>query len=110
MLSIEILRKQCSIDDDIDEHDELLTLYLHAAKRAVANELNRKVYWHEDEKPKDLSQVPEDAITATADFELAVMLLVTHWFKNREATSEGDVKQVPLAFRYLLSFDKDINL
>lgn len=110
MLDLVRVKNQCSIDDDITDHDNLLTLYLSSAKRAVENYLNRPVYWSQEEVPQDPEQVPDNAFVAREDTELAVLLLVGHWFKNREAVTENSVKTLPLGISFLLDFDREINL
>ncbi|MBS9912013.1 head-tail connector protein [Vibrio alginolyticus] len=110
MLDLVKVKNQCSIDDDITEHDQQLTLYLSAAKRAVENYLNRPVYWTQEEVPQDPELVPENAFVAREDSELAVLLLIGHWFAHREAVTESSVKTLPLGVSFLLDFDRDINL
>ncbi|PUZ90983.1 hypothetical protein DC364_22910 [Vibrio vulnificus] len=110
MLDLNKVKNQCSIDDDISDHDALLTLYLSAAKRAVENYLNRPVYWTSEDVPQDPEQVPDNAFVARDDTELAVLLLVGHWFENREAVTESSAKTLPLGVSFLLDFDREINL
>ncbi|KYN82208.1 hypothetical protein ATY36_13785 [Vibrio cidicii] len=110
MIDLDKVKNQCSIDADITEHDQLLTLYLSAAKRSVENYLNRPVYWTQEEVPKDPELVPENAFVAKEDTELAALLLVGHWFGHREAVTESSVKTLPLGVSFLLDFDRDINL
>ncbi|ELA8466735.1 phage gp6-like head-tail connector protein [Vibrio alginolyticus] len=110
MLDLVKVKNQCSIDDDITEHDQQLTLYLSAAKRAVENYLNRPVYWTQEDMPQDPELVPENAFVAREDTELAVLLLIGHWFAHREAVTESSLKTLPLGVSFLLDFDRDINL
>lgn len=110
MLDLQAVKDQCSIDADITEHDQLLKLYLSAAKRAAENYLNRPVYWTQEEVPQDPELVPENAFVAKEDTELAVLLLVGHWFGHREAVTESSVKTLPLGVSFLLDFDREINL
>ncbi|WP_136487870.1 head-tail connector protein [Vibrio sp. H11] len=110
MLDLDAVRAQCSIDPDQTEYDPSLTLYLAAAKRTVEKFLNRPVYWTADQVPADPDLIPDNALTAHEDTELAVLLLVGHWFEHREAVTESSVKKLPLGLEFLLSFDRDLNL
>ncbi|WP_412497287.1 head-tail connector protein [Vibrio fluvialis] len=110
MIDLPKVKGQCNIDSDITDQDSLLTLYLAAAKRSVEKYLNRPVYWVESDMPKDESQIPDNAFLATEDTELAVLMLIAHWFANREAVTESSIKPLPLGVSFLLDFDRDINL
>lgn len=45
--------------------------------------------------PLDYSLIPQEA-------RLAILLLIGHWYENRDATSELTIKDVPLAWKHLL--------
>ncbi|MNP67638.1 Phage gp6-like head-tail connector protein [compost metagenome] len=48
---------------------------------------------------------PEKALPVTADVTLAMLMLVAHWFKNREPVTESGAtgsKTLPLAFDALI--------
>lgn len=76
--SLEELRIQCRIDDDNDNEDALLELYVSAAREEAEQYLNRRLY---DES------VPEgDAtgIVITPKIKLRLMQLVNFWYDNRD--------------------------
>lgn len=110
MVDLDRVKQQLVIDDDDQSQDILLTGYLSAAKFAVKNHVNRVVYWDPSERPQDPLTVPEHAIDASADFELAALLLVGHYYKNREAVSDVSQSQIPLGVSFLINPYRVINL
>ena len=91
---VEKLRAQCRIDTDDATDDELLMLYFRAACRKAENFINRKLY--EETVPEG---DPEGVLIAD-DVLLALMLLVGHWYENRENSS--DVSKAPVRLVFLL--------
>ena len=81
-------------DDATD--DELLILYFRAACRKAENFINRKLY--EETVPEG---DPEGVLIAD-DVLLALMLLVGHWYENRENSSDVSKAPVPFGFSSLL--------
>lgn len=110
MLDLATVRAQLRIDEDDTSEDLLISGYLVAAKRAAANHVNRCVYWDAAERPQDPALVPDDAIDAGEDIQLAVLLLVGHYYNNREAASEANQSQIPLGVNHLLNPYRIINL
>ncbi|WAT06485.1 head-tail connector protein [Rouxiella badensis] len=92
--TLEQLRLQCRIDDE--ESDELLTLMAGAAVRKAENFINRKLY---DETVPDTD---EDGLLISDDVTLALLLLVGHWYSNREAATEIQQTAIPFGFTALL--------
>ncbi len=93
--TVEELQHQCRIDGDHD--DSLLTLYCGAAHKAIKNFINRPLF--EKEVPEDCS----NGIIITDDIKLAIMMMVGHWYENREPVNIGNiVNEVPFSFRFLL--------
>ncbi|EOW2332799.1 head-tail connector protein [Citrobacter freundii] len=82
---IEKLRAQCRIDADDTTEDEMLLLYYGAARRMAENYINRKLY--EDKVPES----DPDGLSIADDILLALMLLVGHWFENREPVNVGNI-------------------
>lgn len=93
---VEKLRAQCRIDTDDATDDELLMLYFRAACRKAENFINRKLY--EETVPEG---GPEGVLIAD-DVLLALMLLVGHWYENRENSSDVSKAPVPFGFSSLL--------
>ncbi|WP_095497215.1 head-tail connector protein [Paraferrimonas haliotis] len=110
MINLETVKKQVHIEDDDTEHDVLLGVYISAAKKHVADYLNRTVYWPEDIKPEE-SLRPEHWMDANEPCELAGLLVIAHWFANRESVVVGTItSEVPQGFKALLNPYRIINV
>ena len=95
--TIEKLRAQCRIDVDDTTEDEMLLLYYGAAMRKAENYINRKLY------KGDVPDTDPDGLKIADDILLALMLLVGHWFENREPVNVGNiVTTLPFGFESLL--------
>ncbi|EBQ8223274.1 phage gp6-like head-tail connector protein [Salmonella enterica subsp. houtenae] len=93
---IEKLRAQCRIDADDTTEDEMLLLYYGAGMRKAENYINRKLY------EGDVPDTDPDGLKIADDILLALMLLVGHWFNNREESSDVAKMSIPFGFTSLL--------
>jgi hypothetical protein len=107
--TLENIKQQCVIDEDHTADDALLNGYLLAARNQISQVLNRKLYDLTSEVPMDettgfLIEKTDLALDTEAgnSIHLAALLLVAHWYVNRESTSSLTMKEVPLAFNSLL--------
>lgn len=84
---------------DGDEEDALISGYLEAAKAHVEQHCDRKLV--------EADPVEPDEMGLTRDVEQAILLLVGHWYSNREAVVAGGAPSaVPLAVDRLLWYRK----
>ncbi|UBM27185.1 head-tail connector protein [Pseudomonas sp. p1(2021b)] len=84
---------------DGDEEDALIGGYIEAAKAHVEQHCDRKLVETEPIEP--------DEMGLTRDVEQAVLLLVGHWYANREAVAVGTIATaMPLAVERLLWYRK----
>ncbi|HGJ5856244.1 head-tail connector protein [Arsenophonus nasoniae] len=102
MLALEKVKAQCRIDSDYRGEDDLLTGYIRAAHRFVENftrrKLMEKLY---DNNPPDFCEGAP--LLFDADIETAMLLLIGHWYANREAVVIGEsATTMPLAVEELL--------
>lgn len=111
MLKAELIAAHLRLsDEEFTEQAPTLTAYAGAAWRLVENTIGRRLF---DVGPllPDLTAeqltallpagAPEGALPLDDDLRLAMLLLVAHWDKNREAVSENGVQSqqpLPLAF------------
>ena len=119
MLTLEQIKAHCRLELDETEEDELLGVYGRAAWRKVETSTNRKLFQvvipedapdgadTDDDYLRTLlpPNSPESALPVTPDVTLAMLMLVAHWFKNREAVTESGAngsKMLPLAFEALV--------
>jgi uncharacterized phage protein (predicted DNA packaging) len=94
--TLEQLRMQCRIDDDDETSNSLLTLLSSAARKRAENYLCRTLY--DETVPDD----DEDGLLVSDDVCLALMLLVGHWYENREETADASKISIPFGFESIL--------
>ena len=97
MLTVDEIKAQCRLDSSDESEDELLRLYANAAFSSIQTYLNRPLF--ADEVPDD----SPNGIAVADDIRLAMLLLVGHWYENREPVTIGSTaNSVPLSFEMLL--------
>ncbi|HAD39023.1 uncharacterized phage protein (possible DNA packaging) [Plesiomonas shigelloides] len=102
MLSLELVKQHCRIEPNFVDDDTLLNTYISAAVRFVEKKTDRKLY--ESESDDGFAQ-DEDALLLDADITAAMLLMIGHWYSNREAVSQNDATSVmPLAAEDILQF------
>lgn len=100
MLTKELVKLHCRIDTDFTGDDALLEIYTGAAARYVQKWTRRTLY--ETESSAGYSEDP-DSILLTEDVKAAMLLLIGHWYANREAVNIGNITTaVPFAVEALL--------
>ena len=100
MLDIGIVKEHCRVDSDFTGDDALLNLYTGAAARYVETWTRRKLY-EAEESPGYAEDA--DSILPGGDVKAAMLLLIGHWYANRETVSGGQtVAEVPFAVEALL--------
>ena len=81
----------------LPEDATLLELYADAAEEQIEVDINRP-----------LSElIPEGGNSYPKKIKLAVLLLVGHWYRNREAFSTVDMKEVPKTYNTLVASFRD---
>lgn len=84
---------------DGDDEDRTITGYIEAAKAHVAMHCDRVLV--------EADPVEPDEMGLTPDVEQAILLLVGHWYANREAVAVGTIATVmPIAVERLLWYRK----
>lgn len=97
MLDMTTVKMHLRVDGD--EEDALIGGYLEAAKAHVEQHCDRKLV--------EAAPVEPDEMGLTRDVEQAILLLVGHWYSNREAVVVGGAPSaVPLAVERLLWYRK----
>lgn len=88
--------------DAEDEDADYLQGLLDAAEEQATQFCGRNFYATQ----ADLEAAGDDAgsyaTVMPRSFQQAVLLLVGHWYRNREAVASGSYSQLPLAFHSLL--------
>lgn len=112
MLDLSLIRVHLRLDDDYTDEDVTLTAYARAAWNQVEAVTGRRLYdvgaleAGDDGRDKLPTDAVENAQPLVDDLRVAMLLLVGHWYKNREAVSvvNGKGQQaLPLAFDALVS-------
>ncbi|WOU51616.1 head-tail connector protein [Citrobacter portucalensis] len=100
MLDQNVVKQHCRIDTDFTGDDALLTLYTGAAAHYVQTWTRRTLYEKEDSP----SYVDDPApILLNDDVKAAMLLMIGHWYANRESVVVGQtVAEVPFAVEALL--------
>lgn len=97
-VTLDDVKYQCRIDHDAE--DRLLTLYINSAYRAVEKFTDKTLFF--DEIPTDSNK--DRSILLTDDINQACLMLIAHWYANRETVNSGTVNlaQMPYAVDFLL--------
>lgn len=99
IIAIETVREHCRIDADDNSEDSLLTIYIGAAKRHIEKWTRRKLYETNADAGFDTD---DERLLLDDDIRLVILLLVGHWYANREAVSDKNTSEMPLAVDALL--------
>lgn len=100
MIEMSLIKAHCRIDPEAVENDELLNIFNRAAWRYVETWTRRKLYTLNTDPGFDTD---ENRLLFDDDIRTAMLLLIGHWFENREAVSTaGAAVVMPLAVEALL--------
>ncbi|HCD7552982.1 TPA: phage gp6-like head-tail connector protein [Citrobacter farmeri] len=91
------IKKQLRLDDDFIDEDDILVIYGNSAERAAVKFLNRKIY------PESVPETDPDGITIEDDIRLAMLMTVSHWYKNRGPVTPFEQAEIPMTWRFLLN-------
>ncbi|ROL64605.1 head-tail connector protein [Pseudomonas vranovensis] len=92
---LDLARVKLHLRLDGDEEDLIVIGYIEAAKAHVAMHCDRVLVEADPAGPEEMGLTP--------DVEQAILLLVGHWYANREAVVTGTISTaVPLAVERLL--------
>lgn len=86
-----ILKKHLNIDESFIDDDEYIKALCLAAENAVENHLQRP-----------LSEITNERGKLPPAVKHAILLLVGHFYANRESVSFASASEIPLAYQYLL--------
>ncbi|MDW5376835.1 head-tail connector protein [Halomonas sp. HP20-15] len=106
MLELDIIKQHVRLEPDIVEDDTLLDTYSNAARRLVENKTGRTLYATDTEIPKDSEGniTDEHALVLDDDITTAMLLIIGHWYANRESVVIGTItSEVPMAVHALIS-------
>lgn len=115
MIALPIIKQHCRIEQDFTEDDELIKTYAQAARRHVENFTRRVLVTAGDERLTAFyarrarrrainewgdveSDIPllmdGDPLLIDDDVRTAILMLVAHWYENREAVQMSSISHV----------------
>ncbi|OHV13006.1 head-tail connector protein [Kushneria phosphatilytica] len=100
MLELDIIKQQLRLEPEYSDEDDLLTSYSNAARRHIERSTRRKIY--ETINAEGYAEDP-DALLFGEDIQLAMLLLISHWYENREAAVPGvSISELPMGVEVLI--------
>ncbi|PHI31037.1 head-tail connector protein [Budvicia aquatica] len=97
MINLELIKAHCRLDPDFNDDDNLLGIFQQAAFKYVENKTNRVMYLPDQDPPEG------DNLLMDGDIVTAMLLLIGHWYENRESVIIGtQASVVPIATDILL--------
>lgn len=109
MISLSECRTQCNLLSDEVDHDQWFTQAIPAAVLAIQSLINRKLYATNEDMQLD-ENAPDNAIVINDSLKLGALMLIGHWFVNRESTSALNLHSTPMALEFLVQPYRCINL
>ncbi|MHA7916499.1 head-tail connector protein [Alloalcanivorax xenomutans] len=88
MLDLTLIKQQIRMPVEFTDEDDLLRLYRDAARDFLVTDLNRPIYDSEADVPAD-----DDgrALVINARLSAAELMLIGHFYENREAVVTGTI-------------------
>jgi uncharacterized phage protein (predicted DNA packaging) len=104
MLELDIIKQHVRLEPDETEDDALLDTYATAAARLVESHTGRTLYATTSAVPKDGSGNVTDlhALVLDDDISTAMLLLIGHWYANRESVVQGTTSELPMGVKALI--------
>ncbi|MEQ9944113.1 head-tail connector protein [Pectobacterium aroidearum] len=98
MLDIDLVKQHCRVESGNDD-DTLLNAYITTAERHVEKLTRRKLY----ENAEAEGYADDDDHLLLEDVQVAMLLLIGHWYENRETVVIGQSAQsIPFTVESLL--------
>lgn len=98
-VTIEEVKQQCYLDESDVSEDVYLKMLATAALKHTQNYTNRILYTSVDVIPPEV----ENGLVWSEDIKMGVLLLIGHWYENRESTSEKRITNIPFGFGALVT-------
>ncbi len=97
LLKEEEIKSHLRLDDGLYSDGDFLQLLAQAVQKRTETYLNRKLYAPDETIPED----DPDGIHLTDDVRLAMLMLVSHFYENRSASTNVEKLETPVSFRWL---------
>lgn len=108
MITIDQCKSQCNIELEELEFDRWFRQTIPAVTALIKNYLNRPLYDSKDALDAAKAELEDEdtslntAIIFSDDLKHAMLMMIAHWFENRETTSSLTIKDVPMSFHFLV--------
>ncbi|MFM5229641.1 head-tail connector protein [Aeromonas media] len=103
LITVSEAKAQCRIEPEMTDEDALLTGLIEAAISHIQSDINKPLVAVED------GAAGEGGQSFTPALKLAALLLIGHWYTNREAVVTGTIATtLPLAYDSLIHPYRDI--
>lgn len=89
MINLELIKTHCRLDPDFTDDDKLLSIFLRAAHRYIEGRTKRKLF-----KDVEDEGYTDDGLLMDGDIEAVMLLLVGHWYENRESVNIGNITSI----------------
>ncbi|WP_110685081.1 head-tail connector protein [Salinicola aestuarinus] len=100
MLELDIIKQHVRLEPDFEDDDTLLDTYSNAARRMVENQTGRSLFASQAEADKSGK---DNALLLDDDITTAMLLIIGHWYANRESVAVGvSVTEMPMAVASLI--------
>ncbi|WP_174889457.1 head-tail connector protein [Candidatus Williamhamiltonella defendens] len=94
LLTLEEIKAHCRLEADFNEEDSVLDLIGQAVAQRTETFLNRKLYLPNEKIPPD----DENGLHLRAEIKMAMLLLASHYYFNRTASSDFEKSELPMGF------------
>ncbi|MFR9719089.1 head-tail connector protein [Aeromonas diversa] len=95
LVTLDEVKRQCRLEELEGEEDPLLSVYIAAAVRHIEHRIGKPLI-DPSEGAVDGGQPYE------GDIKLAALLLISHWYENRESVSAEALTPLPMGVDLLL--------
>lgn len=109
MITITECKNQCNLLDEEVEYDRWFNMAIPAAVALVEKSLDRKLYDSSESLEAD-TDAPPYSLVITEDLRMATLMLLGHWFINRESVSALTLNDTPMAFTAIIQSHRNIGL
>lgn len=98
LLTLAQMKKQLKLEEDDSEEDEFLELIGRGVQSRTQTYLNRNLYPAGGTVPDS----DPDGLILPDDVLLGMLMLVTHLYENRSASTDIESIETPMAFTWLV--------
>ncbi len=96
LVTLDDVKRQCRLDMQESDEDSLIAIYIKASERHIEHRIGKTLI-----DPAD--GLIDGGQTYDEDIKLAALLLISHWYENRESVCSDVLKPLPMGVDLLLS-------